>query len=252
MYPFFILFGREISTYGVCMVVGISVVYLLALTRKQGVSFYDLLIIGATALLFGLPCGSAVYAVVTFGFRGVLENIKNGNFQVFNGLVFYGSLVGGVFGSLLGIRLAKAKILSVEKTVVPFIPIGHAIGRIGCVMAGCCYGMEYDGIFAIYYPNAVTGVSQSQGHFPVQLLEGIMNILISLLLLKIANRCTRKFQLLSVYLILYGAVRFAVEFLRGDAVRGVYFTLSTSQWISILLSVIGLLYLIFSVFRKNQ
>lgn len=254
MYPFITFLGREIPTYGVCMLLGIFVVFLLALKRakKHSVLLEDLLIIGAFSLLFALPCASTAYAIVTFGLEGVLENIAKGNFQVFGGLVFYAALIGGIAGSILGIKIAKVKIVSAEKVIVPFIPIGHTIGRIGCVMAGCCYGIEYDGPFAIFYSNNIAGIPVSQGYFPVQLLEGFLNIFISLCLIKLANNCTEKFQLLSIYLIFYGIVRFFVEFLRGDDIRGVCFVLSTSQWVAIVTSAVGFLYLVMNVLKRRS
>lgn len=235
------------------MLLGIVVVFLFSVhqVKKQNMVFEDLLIIGAFALLFALPCASMIYALVTFGVKGVWEHLKTGNFAIFGGLVFYGALIGGIPGSLIGIKVARVSVASAEKVIVPFLPIGHAIGRIGCMMAGCCYGMKYDGPFAVFYPQSVAGISPQQGYFPVQLLEGVLNILISLCLMKLANKCARKFQLLSGYLLLYGMVRFLMEFLRGDDIRGIFFALSTSQWIAAGLSLVSALYLALSFREKH-
>ncbi len=246
MYPYIEIFNREFSTYGICMLVGIITVFLLTFrgAKKYKITIEDLLIISGFALMLALPCGSILYAIVTYGIQGIIEGIATGNFNIFGGLVYYGALIGGVAGGLIGIKVAKVKLIDIEKILIPYIPIGHAIGRVGCVMAGCCHGMEYDGLFAIYYANSVEGLSADQGYFPVQLLEALINICICIILIKCTKYALRKAQMMFTYLNLYSIARFMLEFLRGDEIRGLYFGLSTSQWISIALFIISAVYLI--------
>ncbi len=194
--------------------------------------------------MFALPCGSFLYTIVTYDIDTIINNILKGNLKMFGGIVFYGALIGGILGAIIGVRITKTAIPKIEKIVVPYIPIGHAIGRMGCVLAGCCYGMNYDGPFAIYYRESIAGAHQTQGYFPIQILEALINLGISFLLVKLRKKATKNFQLLSVYLILYGFSRFLLEFLRGDKLRGFYFSLSTSQWLSLGLILIGSIYLI--------
>ncbi len=212
--------------------------------KKYGYSCYDLLIVGGFALLFALPLGSLLYTLVTYSFQEILDHISKGNFSLFGGLVFYGALIGGIIGCMLGIRIAKLDLCISEKIIIPYVPIGHAVGRIGCLLAGCCYGMEYTGPFAIYYSNSITGLLPQQGYFPIQILEALLNICICLILLKVRKKTTQKFELLAVYFILYGCVRFLLEFLRGDTIRGIYYNISTSQWISLTLFILGFLYIV--------
>ena len=146
-------------------------------------------------------------------------------------------------GALLGIRIARADFSTVVRAVVPHIPLAHAVGRVGCVMAGCCHGFAYDGPLALYYPRSVLGLSPTQGYFPVQLLEALLNVLIFLLLRWQEKHAKRAIDLLFSYLGIYAVSRFFLEMLRGDRLRGVWHMLSTSQIISIALlivSVVGL------------
>ena len=166
--------------------------------------------------------------------------------------MFYGGLAGGFLFALLGIRVAKTEFSLVERSVVPFIPVGHAIGRVGCVMAGCCHGFEYDGFGAIYYPHSITGLSPDQGYFPVQLLEALINVGICLLLLWLDKRLKRKGDLLLSYLGLYAISRFLLEMLRGDSIRGVWNGLSTSQYISIALLAVSVIALLWKRPLKKQ
>lgn len=248
MYPFIYIFGRPIGTYGVCMVLGFFLAGFLAFRKgkSKGLIVPDVFIIGAMALIGAVIGGGVLYIFVTYSVDEIIALIQRGDFSFLNGgIVFYGGLIGGALGALLGIRIAGTSFELVEHSVIPFVPLGHAIGRIGCVMAGCCHGFGYDGPFALYYPHSVSGLSPDQGYFPVQPLESLINVGICLVLLRFEKRMKRTTSLLLLYLGLYSVSRFFLEMLRGDAVRGVWNGLSTSQIISIILlcvSVVGLLW----------
>jgi phosphatidylglycerol:prolipoprotein diacylglycerol transferase len=202
--------------------------------KKQNVSPYDIIIVAATAMGIGLLCGGLLYTFVTYPLDFIIQQLKAGNWDIFGGgIVFYGGLIGGIFGGILGMRIAKCKTGDLLRCVVPFIPVGHAIGRLGCLFAGCCHGFAYDGFLAVYYPNSVAGLPADQGYFPVQLLEAVLNVGICVLLLRYEKRAKRSYDMLFAYLACYGVSRFCLEMLRGDGIRGIYFGLSTSQWISV-------------------
>ncbi len=246
MYPYISVFGRSIGTYGLCMVLGFALAFYLSYRkgRNKGVMLEDLLIIGAFALGFSMLGSSMLYVFVTYSPAQIIAFILKGDFRFLSsGIVFYGGLVGGILGAFIGIRVAKCKFEATAHAVVPHIPLAHAIGRVGCVMAGCCHGFAYDGPLALYYPHSVSGLSPQQGYFPVQLLETLLNVVIFLFLTWYEKRVKRASDLLFAYLGIYAVFRFFLEMLRGDANRGLWYMLSTSQIISILLlcvSVIGL------------
>lgn len=243
MYPYIYIFGREIGTYGLCMLLGIILAVILGIRRgkPRGLQFEDVLIVGAFALGCALISGCLLFVFVTYTPQQIWQYICSGNFGFLSsGIIFYGGLVGGVLGALIGIRVAGCAFSVIENAVVPFIPLGHAVGRIGCVMAGCCYGFAYEGPFALYYPNSVSGLAPTQGYFPVQPLESLINVIICLLLLLYDKRKHRTFDLLFVYLGLYAIARFFLEMLRGDMIRGMWNMLSTSQIISLILLFVGI------------
>lgn len=248
MYPYIHILGREVGTYGVCMLLGIALVVVLAIFRgkKRGVIAEDILIVGAFALGLALIGGSLLFALVTYSPSQISAFVRTGDFRFLSsGIVFYGGLIGGILGALLGQRIVQCKFDSVERVIVPLIPLGHAIGRIGCVLAGCCHGYAYDGPLALYYPDSVLNLSPIQGYFPIQPIESVVNLGICLFLLWFERKKNRTTRLLFVYLTLYGVSRFVLEMFRGDAIRGVWHTLSTSQIISIILvavSIAGMLY----------
>ncbi len=254
MYPYIRIFDKVIGTYGLCMVLGIFLAGFLAVKRgkRHGLAMEDILIVSATAIGFAIFGGGLLYVLVTFPMDVVIDRILAGDFAFLTGgIVFYGGLIGGIAGAFLGAHIAKRRMQDLIVTIVPFVPLGHAIGRIGCLMAGCCHGMEYSGHLAVYYPRSVLSLPPEQGYFPVQPLEALINVVICGILLFVEKRKKLGSELLFVYLGLYAVSRFTLEFFRGDAARGIYFTLSVSQWISIGLLAISML--AFGIFRwKNK
>lgn len=247
MYPFIDFFGRQIPTYGLCMVIAIFLVGGLALVsaKREAVSCEDILIVSAGAVLSGLLGGFLLYLGVTYSVSDILEMLRIGDYSFLRGgLVFYGALIGGVAGGLLCVRLTGASFPAVERCVIPYVPLGHAIGRIGCVLAGCCTGAPYDGPCALYYPNSLFGLDPDQGYFPVQLLEAAALICIGLCLLRFRKTRRDKPELLVAYFALYSIARFFLEFLRGDRIRGFAGGVSTSQWISLALISISVIYFV--------
>ena len=248
MYPYIKIFSLALPSYGICMLLGYALVYVLALIRSKRkykpLQWEDLLAVTSAVLCSALLGGYILYMIVTYP-----KELLSGDFSVLTqgGVVFYGALFGGVAGALIAIKILKINISVFEASVVPFIPLGHAVGRIGCALAGCCYGMEYYGPFAIYYPadNPLYYFNPTVGHFPVQFLEAILDVVIMIILLIFLRKNRRKFDTVFLYLALYSVMRFCTEMLRGDEIRGVYeFNISTSQWISIGLIVICILRLV--------
>ena len=157
--------------------------------------------------------------------KGDFSLLKNG------GLVFYGGLIGGIIGAILSSRWQRIDIGKVEWCVVPVLPLGHAIGRIGCLLAGCCHGLEYAGPLAVNNLLIDTGKT----YFPIQIVEAVLNLGIFMFLLWYKRRMRPTYYILCVYLFLYSILRFILEFFRGDLIRGSFLMLSTSQWISVML-----------------
>lgn len=256
MLPYINVFGVKVSSYGLCMLIGIVIVTLLSIrdAKKKDIIFEDILIVVAFIVAFFVVGAWTLYTIVTFSFYDIIDYIRRGDFSFINngGLVFYGGLFSGIIGALIGIKICKLPLYETEEIFVPYISLGHAIGRVGCFLAGCCAGIEYQGIFAIHYKNSLIGLSSGKGYFPTQLLEAVLNVFISLSLLKSRKSKRKTCDLLFLYLLEYSVMRFFVEFLRGDNVRGIYFNLSTSQWISMFLFLISALYLLIGFLEANK
>jgi phosphatidylglycerol:prolipoprotein diacylglycerol transferase len=180
---------------------------------------------------------------VSVPFKDLAENIKQGNiaFLINNGQVFYGGLIGGCLGAFIGAKIAKVKLTDFVDLVTPGIPLGHAFGRIGCFFAGCCYGRPFERPIGIEYHKPIGDAPVGVPLFPVQLLEAAINLIICMVLVLYTRKHNTKWKVFSLYLIMYSVGRYFLEYLRYDAIRGKLIGISTSQWISISLFVVGLI-----------
>ena len=232
MCPIIWIFGYPIGSYGLCMVLGFACIGVAAIVRgkRLGLRWEDVLICGAFAVGVGLFCGNMLYLAVTYSPAEIFTRIGEGDFQLFQeGFVYYGGMVGGFLGVILGAALARCSGAAVLEAALPAIPIAHGIGRVGCRLAGCCHGMPYSGPLAMR--DSQTGLT----YFPVPLLEAVVNCAIGLYLFSLAKQKKRAGDLLWTYLSMYSVARFLLEYLRGDGIRGSAMGLSTSQWISVVI-----------------
>lgn len=232
MYPYINIFSRQVSTYSLCMIIGfyLATIFSVLRAKKTHQRPASVLVIAFFVLIGAISGAVLLYVFVTYPINEILPRLKNGTLDI--GLVFYGGLIGGILFAFLGAKICRQKLYSYEKTIVPFIPLGHAVGRVGCLMAGCCYGVEYEGLGAVYYNLPAYGLYSDVGRFPVQPIEAFLDIIIMIYLIITSKKEKEKYDLLFTYLFLYSIMRFFTEMLRGDEIRGINF-FSTSQWISI-------------------
>lgn len=235
MLPNVFLFGRPIATYGICLMTGVLVASFLACRRvKARGGSWEMMVILATVVMCAALLGAKL-AYIAFsypgGFAGAIADIANGKASelIRGGYVFYGGLILAIPAALAVFRLGHLDAGVFCDSVVPCIPLGHAFGRIGCMLGGCCYGIEYEG------PGAIWSVEKGIGIrlFPVQPLEALLNLALFAALVLYTRKRRKGMRTLFVYLAAYAVIRFSLEFLRGDLVRGIYGAFSTSQWISI-------------------
>jgi phosphatidylglycerol:prolipoprotein diacylglycerol transferase len=156
------------------------------------------------------------------------------------GLTYYGGFISATVFVLAYVRIKKMSMLELGDFFAPALALGHAIGRIGCFLAGCCYGKETNVAWSVVFRDknslAVIGVYLH----PTQLYEAFGNFLIFIFLHFYSKKNPKKGQITAAYFISYAILRFSVEFFRGDSAKGSqYFGLSISQVISICLFIIG-------------
>ena len=156
-----------------------------------------------------------------------------------SGGVFYGGLIAAVVVALWYLRRHRMPMWTVTDVFAPGIALGHVIGRMGCLFAGCCFGRPAEVPWAITFHNefAAQNVGTPLGIplHPTQLYEAGAELLILVVLLA-TERKGRPFpgRTFWGYMLLYGVSRFVIEFYRGDP-RGMVGDLSTSQFVSVLI-----------------
>ncbi|MBR3638056.1 MAG: prolipoprotein diacylglyceryl transferase [Lachnospiraceae bacterium] len=225
-----------IHGYGLMIAFGVIVAVLVAIYRakKAGIDpevVLDLVLIG---LICGFGGGKILYLIVEWKdfIKSPMTYLGGGGFVVYGGIIL-AMIVGAVY-----FTLKKKDPLIVMDLIMPEVSIAQGFGRIGCFLAGCCYGRITDSVFGVVFPEgslAPAGVKL----IPTQLIMSAGNFLIAGILLIAATKLKKRGQILSLYLILYAIGRFAVEFLRNDH-RGAVGVFSTSQFISLFIVIIGI------------
>ena len=227
------LFGK-IPIYGVCYYLGIlvSVVLGLFFAKKQKVHLFDFACCGIYTMIGAIIGAKSLFILVSI--RKIIE-LQLGFIEIMKGgFVFYGGLLGGAFGAWLFGKQFHLPVKGYLDIFALVLPLGHAIGRIGCFFAGCCYGIEYEGACSVVYSSSNTAFTPlGVPLLPIQLIESACLLCVFAVLLFLYCRKERKEGVIAcVYLLAYGVLRFIMEFFRGDKERGVLL-FSTSQWISI-------------------
>lgn len=177
--------------------------------------------------------GAKVLFYITYPEDVPASLLSNLSFWTGGGFVFYGGFLGGAVFLALFKKIFPDFHYRDLWPLVPALALGHGIGRIGCFLAGCCYGKPTDLFWGIYLHD----------HYrhPTQLIEAIGLLVLGLFLFY--SKKSPKI-LFGIYLLSYGVLRFFVETLRGDLVRGQWGPLTPSEWISCGLVITGIYILI--------
>ncbi len=237
MFPVIIRIGPlTIHTYGLMIATAFLLGLWLALRQaaREGLPKEKITDLGFYALFSGIIGARVLFIATNWPhFSGhPVEMIKIWE----GGLVFYG---GVIFALPTVLWYAKKQGLKLWQTIdvwAPSIAVGHALGRLGCFCAGCCYGKPTDLPWAVTFSNpeslAILGVPLH----PTQLYESAAELLNFAILLLIRKRKTFHGQVFWMYVLNYSIIRALIEVFRGDIERGFVMPgISTSQGISIVM-----------------
>ena len=229
--------------YGLMIAIGIVAAYFLTehLAKLRGIDPDRMFSLVIYALVFGLAGAKILYIITRLGELSADSSILT---DLADGWVIYGGILGGIVGIAAASRVHKEKFLNYLDIAAPAVALAQGFGRIGCFLAGCCYGIEYDGIFSVtfhtseYAPNDVALV-------PTQLISSGLDFLHFVLLYVIYRKAPVRGAAIGTYLTCYSIGRFILEFFRGDLVRGTVGVFSTSQFISLFTGAAGIILLIY-------
>ena len=225
-------------SYGLMIGLGVIAAYMMGeyRARKKGLDA-DIIFPLAIWCVVGGILGAKVLYYITI----LPEIIRNPALllDVSNGFVVYGGIIFGIFSGFLFTKKHHIDFWRYFDLVMPSIALAQGFGRIGCFLAGCCYGKETESWFHVVFhdsPLAPNGVAL----IPTQLISAALNFLHFGILVWFARRNRPAGQVAGLYLVCYSIGRFFLEYLRGDMERGNVGVFSTSQFISLFLVVVGI------------
>ncbi len=258
MYPVLFKFWIfEFHTYTVLMAGAFLLgVYLFFRRNERLAEPYNVTPMGALWLFVGILAGSKIYYVLEY--KEAADLLSVARFWE-GGLVSYGGIIGGTVTAIAYLLYKRAPVLPVADLVVSYVPLCHAIGRLGCFFNGCCWGKPTNLPWGVVYPHdsalhrylfheqvaaGLIPADAAHAHavHPTQLYESLGLFVTYLILCYLYPRRKHDGGILLIYPVFYGALRFAVEFFRADPAHdfpGLQMRLS--QGISLGLVIVGLI-----------
>lgn len=229
--------------YGLMIAIGFAAAILISsiLVKKAGLDSDVVFDLSIFAIIGGVVGAKLLYILVN-----IKDIFSSSDFLsiIQGGFVVYGGIILGFLLCFFYCKRKKIQFLSYFDIIMPTIFIGQGFGRLGCFLAGCCYGKEYSG------PGSITFINSSYAPnnislFPTQLVSSAYDFIMAFILIVIVSRLVKfKGQLGTLYLITYSIGRIIIEFFRGDTERGYILVLSTSQFISVIILVMSLIFYI--------
>jgi phosphatidylglycerol:prolipoprotein diacylglycerol transferase len=235
-----------VPTYGVLVTLGflagLWVVSRLAL--RSGLNREAVLNLGIYCALAGILGAKLLMFILDFNYyrQNPREIFSFSTLQA--GGVFQGGLVLALVTAFFYMRKVKLPGLLTADVLAPGVALGHAIGRLGCFSAGCCWGLECHRFWAVTFTNPVAnqlfGTPLNVPLHPAQLYEAGAEALTFIILFTRFRRPHRAGEILGLYLVLYSSVRFVVEFFRyHDQANPFGGPLSSPQWIALATLLLG-------------
>lgn len=176
------------------------------------------------------------------------KNFSNSVIDIFKvyegGLVFSTGFLLSLVSSFIYIKFRKKSFLKIADCVIPYIALGQAIGRIGCFLNGCCYGIRTDSFIGVKFPNLPYSV------YPTQLFSTVFLFFLFLGLIWVRKKKIFNGMLLLIYILGFSSFRFFLNFIRADRIKIIAGGLTFFQYVMILLFFVTLVIFIIN-FSKN-
>ena len=248
MHPKLIEFSQHIGlhSYGFMLALGFFIGIYLATrrAREEGIDSNEITQLVFYIFIFSI-IGSRLLHVVAEDLPKYVKNPLAIFYFWQGGFAYYGGFLFAIPTVIIFCKKNKWNFWKIADILTPPVALGLSFGRMGCFLAGCCYGKECDLPWAIKFPPQTLGKAGVFLH-PTQTYESIAVLIIFAILIFYQNRKRFHGELFFILLILYGIARSSIEFFRDDH-RGVFFNniISTSQIISIPLIAFGITAYIF-------
>ena len=260
MHPILFHIGSfEMASYGLMMALAylLPTWYLyrrLHYIKLDKDTFFNIIFIAFVSALLG---SKLLYLIVSWPEMGatLTERLINSLRTFRYGFVFFGGAIAAVLVLVFYLRKKKLPVFKIADFYMVALPLGHAIGRIGCFLAGCCHGRPTNMPWGVTFTDPHSLVNP---HYlgiplhPTQLYEVGLNIVLFFILQHYYKKPHRDGTILAMYLIGYACIRFGIEFFRGDFRGGFLWGMSPSQLISLGVAVAAGVVLYFLKKRKTH
>lgn len=217
--------------YGIILLISIivSLFYIYRMLKKENIKdkniYLYILLYGLFAIVFG-----KFYTIITSNFK---YNIINA------GLSSYGGLIGVVLASIIFELIVPTNKKIIKYTIIS-LPLTYAIGKIACFIAGCCYGIPYNGIFNVVYKDGL-----NIPLFPIQITETIVFIIIFI----ICNKLRKNKNIIYITIFISTIAKFLLDFLRYEHINK---TITANQIFSIVIIIGLIIVLIIKKLKKTS
>jgi len=246
----FTIFGYTIQTHAVISVIAILLGFGVALTLTRKTIYHEHVYNYIFWALIGSIIGARLWHVFVFQWPYYMHHPSE-IIAIWNGgISILGAIVGGVVALLLYIYKYKLDFWEFADYLAPALILGMGIGRVACFFAGDAFGAPTHSGFGIVFPEGTIAYDTygSEPLWPVIIWESQGDIFIFAILIYLLGKKLFKGFIFTVYLFLYGVLRFVLEFFRGDSPD--YAGLSGGQWTSIGFMIIGIIIFVYLLIRK--
>jgi phosphatidylglycerol:prolipoprotein diacylglycerol transferase len=236
-----------LPTYGLLVSTGVLVGLWISVRNsgKQGINQDDAWNLGVLVVLCGIIGAKILYIVNDWGYYSTHPGDIFSWSTLQAGGVFSGGLIGASVAAAWYMRQHRMPALATWDAFAPGLALGHAIGRVGCFAAGCCYGKPTHHFWGVTFTNPIANLNSYTPLGiplePTQLFEAAVELANFFILMWLFKRKKFDGQVLAAYFILYGVARYFLEFIRDDPGRGEVFggVMTGTQLISIGLVITG-------------
>jgi len=237
----------NVPTYGFLVALGVLIGLWISVrnSQKQGIDPDHAWNLGILVVLCGILGAKILYIINDWSTYAAHPGEIFSLSTLQAGGVFSGGLIAALLAAAWYIRKHHMPALGTCDAFAPGLALGHAIGRIGCFSAGCCYGKPTTHWWGVTFTNPLAaelvGTPLNQKLQPTQLFESAVELANFFILTWMLKRKKFEGQVFGAYLVLYGVARYFLEFIRDDPGRGSVFggIMSGTQLISIFLVITG-------------
>ncbi len=226
-----------IHGYGLMIGIGIVLAFIAGtyLAKKKGIDADELFNLTTISVIGGFACAKVLFCIVEWDsfVKNPLGTLGS------SGFVVYGGIIGGILLCALYCKIKKLPFWKYFDTVLPAVAIAQGFGRIGCFLAGCCYGRETDSFVGIAFHNSKFAPNDVK-LIPTQLFSSAGCFIMAAVLFAYSRKERKDARTGALYLIMYSIGRSVIEYFRNDY-RGAIGILSTSQFISIFILIAGII-----------